>query len=207
MIPQNRKNSKFYRWELALLLGVALAALGGTYLSGQQSALADSVVRLHVIGASNSDFDQAQKLVARDAVLAAAEPYLEGTTSQGEARTALEGHLEEIAQAGAGALGYTQNVTARLEDGAWFPTKEYTDFALPAGRYTALRVEIGPAEGRNWWCVVFPPLCMGAVSETATEAVGLSEDQVGLITGADGGYQLKFRAVELWEQLTGGLSR
>ena len=207
MIPQNRKNSKFYRWELALLLGVALAALGGSYLSGQQSALADKVVRLHVVGASNSDYDQARKLVARDAVLAAAEPYLEGTASQSEARSALEGHLEEIARAGADALGYTQNVTARLEDGAWFPTKEYTNFALPAGRYTALRVEIGPAQGRNWWCVVFPPLCMGAVSETAAETAGLSENQVDMITGADGGYQLKFRAVELWEQFTDGLSR
>lgn len=90
----------------------------------------------------------------------------------------------------------------------WFPTKTYTDFALPAGAYTALRIEIGAGGGQNWWCVVFPPLCLGSVSETTQETAleaGLTENQVSLMTGEDEGYVVKFKAVELLEQFKGWL--
>lgn len=197
----SEKKNKLRRWELALLLGVALAALMGSWLSGQQAALAQRVVRLHVVGASDSAEDQAAKLRVRDAVLAAAEPWLDGTVDQGEARAILADHLEELAWAGAQAAGVT--VTAELEEDAWFPTKRYTDFALPAGRYPALKVTVGEGEGRNWWCVVFPPLCMGAVSESVAQKAGnFSDGQVKLITGEDEGYVVKFKAVELWNELT-----
>lgn len=196
------EKNRFYRWELALLLGVAAALLLGTWLSGQQSALAGQVVRLHVVGASDSAEDQAVKLRVRDAVLAKAEPLLAQAEDQEEARAILAAHLQELAQAGAEAA--ETRVTAGIEENVWFPTKRYTDFALPAGRYTALRITVGEGEGRNWWCVVFPPLCMGAVTETVAEKAGnFSEDQVKLITGENEGYVVKFKALELWEQLTG----
>ena len=84
----------------------------------------------------------------------------------------------------------------------WFPTKHYTGFSLPAGRYTALRITVGEGEGRNWWCVVFPPLCMGAVSESADTAMeALSPDQVALLTGKNEGYVVKFKLLEWWGQL------
>ena len=99
--------------------------------------------------------------------------------------------------------GYDYPVTVSLED-CWFPTKVYDGFSLPAGNYRALRVVIGAGEGQNWWCVVFPPLCLGSVTEevaaTAAQA-GLSEDQVSLITGRDGGYVLKFKLIEWWDSL------
>ena len=198
----HEKKNRFYRWELALLLGVALAALIGTWLSGQQSALAGRVVRLHVIGASDSVEDQAAKLRVRDAVLEKAGPWLEGISNQEEAGRVLATHLEELARAGAQASDGAA-VTAELEDDAWFPTKRYPDFALPAGRYTALKITLGEGEGRNWWCVVFPPLCLGSVTETVSErAEGFSEDQVCLVTGEDEGYVVRFKAVELWNELT-----
>ena len=89
-------------------------------------------------------------------------------------------------------------VTAQLTD-CWFPTKEYEGFALPAGSYTALRVTIGEGKGQNWWCVAFPPLCLGAASETvdqALEAGHFTPEQGALVTGADEGYVLKFKAME-----------
>lgn len=194
-------NSKLHRWELALLLGVAAAMLMGTWLAAEQRALAGELVRLHVVGASDSEEDQAVKLQVRDAVLAQAQPWLEGVTTREEARRILEEHLEELAQAGA-QVSNGAAVTARIAEDEWFPTKEYTDFALPAGRYTALKIVVGEGEGHNWWCVVFPPLCMNAVSEVTREAGNFTQDQVKLITGESEGYVVRFRMLELWNQLT-----
>ena len=90
-------------------------------------------------------------------------------------------------------------MSASLEE-CWFPTKEYDGFALPAGNYTALRVIIGEGKGQNWWCVAFPPLCLGAASETvdqALEAGYFTPEQGALVTGGGEGYVLKFKAMEL----------
>lgn len=193
-------NRKLRRWELALLLGVCVAALMGTRLSGQQSALAEKLVRLHVIGASDSLEEQAVKLRVRDAVLAAAEPLLEETQNSGAARAVLSEHLEELARAGA-EVSDGRPVTASLEDNVWFPTRNYVGFSLPAGKYTALRVTVGEGQGRNWWCVVFPPLCTDVVSEAATEAAGLTGEQVRLITEENETYEIRFKTLELWEEL------
>ena len=199
--------NRLRRWELALLLGVAVAALLGVWLDGQQSALADKVIRLHVIANSDSETDQVLKLQVRDGILAAAGELVPPGATLEEAEAAITARLGEMAAAGAavvGEEGYTYPVTASLEEDVWFPTKEYTDFALPAGNYTALRVVIGEGGGRNWWCVVFPPLCLGSVTETTTETAlngGFSGDEVSLITGESEGYVVKFKAIELLDQL------
>lgn len=198
--------SKLHLWESALLLAFALTLTAGVWASASQASLADRVVRLHVIANSDSDSDQALKLQVRDAVLAQATPLLADTGSRQEAENALADHLEELAQAGADVLareGCGDPVTVTLSD-QWFPTKVYDGFSLPAGNYRALRVVIGEGAGQNWWCVVFPPLCLASVTEevaaTAADA-GLSDSQVSLITGQDGGYVLKFKVVEWWEEL------
>ena len=199
------------RWELALLLGVALAALLGVWLDGAQAALSDRVIRLHVLANSDSEADQALKLRVRDAVLAEAEELFVPGAGRAETEELLRAHLYALAAAGAqvvGEAGYSYPVTASLVHDYWFPTKTYTDFALPAGAYTALRIEIGAGGGQNWWCVVFPPLCLGSVSETTQETAleaGLTENQVSLMTGEDEGYVVKFKAVELLEQFKGWL--
>ena len=202
-------SSKLRLWEAALFLAFGLTLTVGMWASASESALADQVLRLHVVANSDSDSDQARKLLVRDAVLAEASRLLEGVSGRTEAEAALAPHLEELAQAGAEALartGRADPVTVALAD-QWFPTKEYDGFSLPAGQYRALKVTIGEGKGRNWWCVVFPPLCLASVSEesveTAAEGV-LSEDQIALITGQDGGYVLKFRLIEWWQELTGG---
>lgn len=200
-----KQSKTLRRWELALLLGVAIAALAGVWLDRSQAALSDQVIRLHVLANSDSEADQALKLKVRDRVLGAASDYFVPRATLEETREVLTEHLADIAAAGADQVaeeGYQYPVTVSLEDNYWFPTKQYTDFALPAGEYTALRVVIGEGAGQNWWCVVFPPLCLGSVSETATQTAlsdGFTQDQVSLITGEDEGYVVKFKAIELWE--------
>ena len=209
-----KQSKTLRRWELALLLGVAIAALAGVWLDRSQAALSDQVIRLHVLANSDSEADQALKLKVRDRVLGAASDYFGPGATLEETREVLTEPLADIAAAGADQVaeeGYQYPVTVSLEDNYWFPTKQYTDFALPAGEYTALRVVIGEGAGQNWWCVVFPPLCLGSVSETAAQTAlsdGFTQDQVSLITGEDEGYVVKFKAIELWEGfqhwITGG---
>lgn len=199
------------RWELALLLGLAAALLLGLWLEREQSDLADSVLRLHVLANSDSEADQALKLKVRDRVLAEAEAILPEDTTLEEAKQVLAENLPRLAAAGAEVVareGYDYPVSAGLEE-TWFPTKEYEDFSLPAGRYQALRIVIGEGEGQNWWCVVFPPLCLGSVSESTQKIAlesGLSEQQVSLLTGESEGYVVKFKALELWEQIKAAFS-
>ena len=195
-----------YRWEAALLMAFAVVLTIGMWASVTQRALADEVLRLHVVANSDSDADQAVKLQVRDAILTAATPYLDGVNGQEQAEQALEPHLSELAQAGAAVLGEAgmdYPITVTITD-QWFPTKEYTDFALPAGTYRSLHVVLGQGQGHNWWCVVFPPLCVSSVSEksVATSASGvLSEDQISLISGQDGEYVLRFKVLEWWDSL------
>ena len=203
-------STKLRIWEAALLLAFGITLTAGVWANASEAALASRVLRLHVVANSDSEGDQARKLLVRDAVLARASQLLEGVHDRQEAEAILAPHLDELAQAGAEALARTgshDQVSAALT-GQWFPTKEYDGFALPAGQYRALQVTIGAGEGRNWWCVVFPPLCLASVAEesveTAAEGV-LSEDQVALITGRDGGYVLKFRLIEWWQELTGSI--
>lgn len=198
------KAFRLRRWELALLLAVWALLLTGLWLDREQNELSERVLRLHVLANSDASEDQALKLQVRDRILTEVEALLPPDADRTQAEAVLTENLERLAQAGAETVaqaGYDYAVTASLED-AWFPTKEYGSFALPAGEYRALRVMIGEGGGRNWWCVVFPPLCLSSVSETADLAqAGLTEQQTALITGESEGYVVKFKAIELWEQL------
>lgn len=206
-------SNKLRLWEAALFLAFGLTLTAGVWSSASASALAGQVLRLHVVANSDTQADQALKLQVRDAVLEQADLLLEGVSDRGEAEAILSQQLQALAETGAAVVagaGYDYPVTVSLED-CWFPTKVYDGFSLPAGTYRALRIVIGEGGGQNWWCVVFPPLCLASVTEevasTAAQA-GLSEDQVSLITGQDGGYVLKFKFMEWWDSLihTLGLS-
>lgn len=194
------------RWEVALMLGVLCTLIGGSWLQGEQDDLASRIIRLHVVANSDSAEDQELKLAVRDRVLAQAETlYPEGATLE-EARQVLEDHLDVLAAAGQEVVeeeGYDYSVSAKLTR-CWFPTRTYGEFALPAGDYTALRVVVGEGNGQNWWCVAFPPLCLGVTSETVEEAAQagqFTQNQARLVTGESGGYVLKFKGMELIGQL------
>lgn len=191
--------------ELALLIGLAVFLASGAMALRTQDALAEKVVRLHVLANSDAEEDQALKIQVRDVVLERATELLEQAADRKEAEGLLRGSLLELERIAAEEIqsqGYAYPVTAELTN-TEFPTKEYDGFTLPAGEYLALRIVIGEGGGHNWWCVVFPPLCTTASADVPVSALaaGLSEDEVGLITEENQGYVLKFKAVEWWEQL------
>ena len=191
-----KQSKTLRRWELALLLGVACAALLGVWLDGAQAALSDQVIRLHVLANSDSEADQALKLRVRDRILAEAEELFVPGAGRAETEELLRAHLYDLAAAGAevvGEAGYSYPVTASLVHDYWFPTKTYTDFALPAGAYTALRIEIGAGGGQNWWCVLYPGLCRAACGGYA-----LPEEN-DLVCGD---YILRLRFVDWWNRHT-----
>ena len=192
------------RWEWALLIAILISFAWGTWADRTQQQLSDKVLRLHVLANSDSEADQALKRKVRDSVLETASAILADCPDRETAEQRLSAALPEIedaARARIAAEGETQAVTAELRPTA-FPTQEYEDFSLPAGDYLALRVVLGEGEGHNWWCVVFPPLCAETTSDLSQTAMaaGLTEDDIALITESDG-YQLKFKAVELWGRL------
>lgn len=196
--------------EIALGIGLAAALVWGTSSLHRQQVLADRVVRLHILANSDSEEDQALKLRVRDRLLERATEILEASEDRASAEKALRAALPELQTLAAEEIateGYTYAVTAELEE-TTFPTREYEDFTLPAGDYLALRVLIGEGAGRNWWCVVFPPLCTASTTSLAQTAMsaGLSDDDVKLITEDGGGYAIKFKSIELWEALKEKLS-
>ncbi len=191
--------------QVILLLSLALFLFSGSLALRTQDRLAEKVVRLHVLANSDSEEDQALKLRVRDRILERATELLQTTDSREEAEALLREHLPEfqkLAGAEIADSGYEYAVVAELTQ-TEFPTKEYEDFTLPAGEYLALRIVIGEGGGQNWWCVVFPPLCTAASADVPATALaaGLGEEEIGLITEENNGYVLKFKAIELWEQV------
>ena len=188
-----------------LLAGLLLV---GGWLLHEQEELADSMIRLHVVANSDSEEDQALKLAVRDRVLELAAGLYPAQATLEEARAVLSDHLDQLSRAGQQVVqewGRTYPVSARLER-CWFPTKAYEGFALPAGTYNALNIIIGEGVGQNWWCVAFPPLCLGAAAqplESAVQSGAFTEDQARLMAEEEGGYVLKFRCMELLGKLQG----
>ena len=193
-----------------VILLVTMMAVSFLPVHGERE-IYDTVVRLHVLANSDSEEDQTLKLAVRDAVLEAATPYLEGCTTQEEAIRSLMSHLtdlETVAAATISAEGYDYPVTVLLgeED---YPTRTYESCAFPAGTYVSLRVCIGEAEGQNWWCCLFPPLCLSAATakadnEDAFIQVGLTKDQYGIITETEKTkYKVRFKILEVIEDWFG----
>ncbi len=202
----NKKNS--YLITVTATVAILLIALfvGLCFLPVHGEAeIYDTVVRLHVLANSDSEEDQALKLRVRDAVLAAASPLLENCTTQAEAMAVLEAHmtdLEEAARAVILSEGREDAVAVQLGEEE-YPTRTYESCCFPAGTYVSLQVCIGEAAGQNWWCVLFPPLCLSAATaeqnnEDAFVQVGLTKDQYGIITETEKTkYKVRFKILEV----------
>lgn len=190
-------------WRRVLALFVACLVCTALWAEATQVRLASQVIRLHVLANSDSEKDQALKLEVRDRVLETTSALLAGETEPQAAAVLLDQHLDDIAQTAAqeiSAQGHDDRVEVRLEQ-TWFPTRQYQGISLPAGNYLALRVLIGAAEGHNWWCVVFPNLCLPAVSERALETSTLTPGQISLLQEEETSYVFRFKALELWQSL------
>lgn len=189
--------SRLKIWEASLLLALCFSLCLGTWAQAKQSSISSCLVRLHVIAVSDDDYEQALKLRVRDAVLGYISPKLGGAETSEQAQEIIRNELGGIKAAAEGAAeGRAVTVTLSEE---YYPTRDYEGFSLPAGKYRSLRVILGEGEGHNWWCVVFPPLCISAAEqEQAVES--MSEDMRGIVT-EDDGYVYKFRIIELWGEL------
>lgn len=199
------KKSKWNELEIALLVLLAVCLLTGAMSLRNQDVLQQKMIRLHVVANSDSDRDQTLKLQVRDKVLAFTEQTMRASASRAEANNALREALPQIKSMAEDILrenACSDSVEARLEP-AEFPLKAYDGFRLPAGEYMALRVLIGEAAGQNWWCVVYPPLCMAAASDVRETGIacGMEQEELSLMQEENEAYQVKFRFMELWEQL------
>lgn len=194
---KQEKGKNLRAWEIALLAALCLTLCVGLWAQKKQGELASQVVRLHVLAVDDTEEEQALKLRVRDAVLAYLSPVLEGVSDRDEARELLAGRLQAIAETAADAAeGRKVSVSLGPES---YPLRRYEGFVLPAGTYESLRVVLGEGEGHNWWCVVFPPLCLSAADAGSVQSV-MNPDDFALITEEDG-YELRFRIVELWGEL------
>lgn len=186
----------------ALVCGFVLAALCSFFpFAATCGQLPRDVVRLHVVANSNGAEDQAVKLLVRDAVLEEAARWYQGAGSMEEASSQLCTHLQSIAGAARqvlGEQGVGYSATAQMTE-MYFPTRDYGDFRLPAGRYRTLRVTLGEGAGKNWWCVVFPSLCLPAATQEEA-LLTLPEGERQVVEGGQD-VQVKLKAVELWESL------
>lgn len=188
------------RLELAFALAVLLVFTYAAAAGAQQQELSGKLLRLHVIANSDSTEDQRVKLCVRDRVLALCEPWLAEVEDQAGVRQVLDKHMQEIVNAAQEELlrqGSRDSVTAQIRS-EYYPTRDYTDFSLPAGRYVGLKLRIGSAEGHNWWCVIFPPLCKGAA---AGETASLSPGERALTRRDGTRYIVRFKAAELLGEL------
>ena len=164
-----------------------------------QHRLAEKTIRLHVVANSDSAEDQAQKLQVRDAVLEKVAQITETCSDAASAKREIALHIDEIREAAQKETDYRVQVSLGTET---FETRYYDTFTLPAGEYPALRVNLGKAQGHNWWCVVFPSLCTAATSDALerTAAVGgFDSEETELIEGGEEAYELRFKSFE-WLQ-------
>ena len=192
-----KRRDRLYPLETAALLTACVVLLSGVWAQGRQSELSGKVVRLHVLAHSDSVADQTVKLSVRDAVLEYLAPRLSDAADAAEAAAVLEAELPELEK----IAGEISGQTARAELGREsYPTREYESFSLPAGTYTSLRIVLGEGRGRNWWCVVYPPLCAAGTGEVRQTAV-LDGEDVKLITEDGTDYEIRFKILEWWGEV------
>ncbi len=183
-----------------------------SYVNAISTDLQKNVFRLHVIANSDSEEDQNLKLKVRDNVIKYMNTLCSKTTSKEEAIEIANAHLNEFKKIALNTIkenGYNYDVNISI-DNVFFPTKTYGDISLPEGYYDALRIKIGKAEGKNWWCVMFPPLCFvdvtsGIVPDDSKELLkeNLSQEEYDLICNGNSedlnnsDITFKFKIVEL----------
>jgi len=194
---------------LLFFLYISLSAF--SYAENIVSNIKDNVFRLHVIANSDSSEDQALKLLVRDNIISYMNSICENLEDKEEVIALAkqnEKTLKEIALQTIKENGYDYDVTVEIGN-FYFPTKHYGDISLPSGFYDALEIRIGEAAGKNWWCVLFPPLCFvdvssGIVPDESKQLLEdtLSDEEYALVdTNNHSEMQFKFKIVEFFENI------
>ncbi len=193
---------RFNRVFRAVCAGVTVCLLLSLCgFTEQCEGVSDRVLRLHVVAASDSEADQALKLKVRDAILAETGGVLDGIYNTQLAEETLASMMPKIESTVLQVLsenGVEDSVRVELCD-MYFETRTYETVTLPAGEYRALRVTIGEGKGRNWWCVVFPPMCLSSACEQDVADV-LTEEQTAIVTNASR-YEVRLKILEWYYEL------
>ena len=188
--------------ELAVLFGM-LCAVFCSFANFNASCeeLRDNVLRLHIIANSDSKADQELKLKIRDEILKTSNNLFETDTNLEKAISTCQNSIddfEKIAQRVAEENGFQYDINVKIGT-AYFETREYESFTLPAGNYESLIIEIGEAKGKNWWCVIFPQVCIPAATEAQlSDSVG---ERGAEIAQNPQKYVMKFKTVEIYENI------
>lgn len=199
-----KRNILRSRFELTIVLTLFFVLCYAAYCDTIQQRLSEDVLRLRVVAASDEKTDQEIKLRVRDSVLEIMRPLQEKASDRQEMQQLLREHMQEIANTAQQTVydcGREERITACLAE-EWYPTREYDTFSLPAGTYEGLQIRIGSAEGHNWWCVLYPALCL----DTADGETELTEEERSLIHREGEVYEIRFRTTELLGSLRGMLS-
>lgn len=166
------------------------------------SQISDEVFRLHILANSDLDEDQNLKLKVRDRVLEYTEDLFKKAQSKEEAESLISDNLQSIADTAYDEVlrnGYDYTVSAEITN-MYFTTRYYENYTLPSGMYDALRITIGKGEGHNWWCVMYPSICISSVEEQDSKAKDVfDEQQYDIVKNEQ--YEYKFKIVELFEKL------
>ena len=194
---------------LSICLSVLIATVLLNYLPVHgEEAVYENTVRLHVIAASDSEEDQALKLKVRDSVLQTVEANLTGVREYDNACEILEGMKGEILSAARDVIvseGYEYPVRVEFEEEK-YPIRYYEDYTLPEGIYRSLKITIGDGDGKNWWCILFPSVCVtdAVKAEEDYVAAGFTPEQYKLIKNGSGKkYKVRFRILELLSDAIG----
>ncbi len=192
--------------KLIIALGIGLVF---TFIFGGQSEadtlqedIASKIIRFHVLANSDSEEDQALKLKVKETVVNYISEYLNKELTLEESKQIINEKMDDILNVASGVIseeGYDYNVSAEVTT-CYFPIKQYGDVTLPAGNYEAFRIEIGGAEGKNWWCILYPPLCFvdvtyGIVPDDSKQLLKniLDEDEYDAITGNGENTEYRFK--------------
>ena len=174
-----------------------------------ETEIYDGVLRLHVIANSDSEQDQALKLDVRDGIIEITQELTANCDSLEQTSITVSENLSAIAEEAQRIIrskGYNYDVEVRIGREE-YPRKTYASLCFPAGEYLSLQVRIGDAAGQNWWCVLFPPLCLDAASESNEDAfisVGFTPEQYKVITETDSPkYKARFKLLEVIEDMVG----
>ena len=192
---------KKYIHLLVLALILAGMALTIPFFDSCEELYSD-VMRIHILANSNSAADQSLKLAVRDKVLEACSRYYDGCSGKDEALDITRSHIGEIEAAAEREIrrrGFDYPVCARIVTDD-FDTRYYGSFTMPAGRYDALRLTIGDGAGKNWWCVMYPSLCVGAASADDMKEE-LDRGEYRVVTSDR--FDFRFRLVEYFEDVRG----
>lgn len=189
--------------QIALAMVLVLSfLLSFTSFANECGEIRDEVLRLHILANSDSDEDQELKLKVRDQVLKEGSSIFDNAKDVLSAERKIENEKERLRQIALDVVrknGYDYDVTVKISN-EYFNTRTYEDVTLPAGKYNAVRVLIGSGEGKNWWCVMFPPMCLPAAESEATIDEVLSKDGVKVVK-SNPKYEVRFKLVEIYESI------